>query len=91
MEKDAAEVKKALATGALKETHTSPCEYPYLHVYIIPMDLTTSAVPPIVCYCLASILMTVVNKVRSHWQFYLHSGLTNACYSSLSCLEQISP
>ncbi|KAF8227549.1 UDP-galactose transporter [Tricholoma matsutake] len=43
MEKDAAEIKKALATGALKEIQTSP-------------------VPPIVCYCLASILMTVVNK-----------------------------
>ncbi|KAF5383531.1 hypothetical protein D9615_003695 [Tricholomella constricta] len=43
MEEDVAEVKKALATGALKEVHGS-------------------AVPPILCYCCASILMTVVNK-----------------------------
>jgi len=43
MEKDAAEVKKALATGALKEASASP-------------------MPPILAYCLASILMTVVNK-----------------------------
>jgi GDP-mannose transporter len=42
-EEDAAEMKKALATGAVKES-------------------STSAVPPILCYCFASILMTVVNK-----------------------------
>jgi len=42
-ERDAAEVKKALATGVLKDTHVS-------------------AIPPILCYCLASILMTLVNK-----------------------------
>ncbi|RDB20876.1 GDP-mannose transporter [Hypsizygus marmoreus] len=43
VEEDMAEVKKALATGALKEPQAS-------------------AVPPILCYCCASILMTVVNK-----------------------------
>jgi len=42
-EDDVAEVKKALATGVLKEPQGS-------------------AVPPILCYCCASILMTVVNK-----------------------------
>ncbi|KAF8998595.1 hypothetical protein BDQ17DRAFT_1247475 [Cyathus striatus] len=42
-ERDAAELKKAIATGAAK-------------------DLATSAVPSVVCYCVASILMTVVNK-----------------------------
>ncbi|KAF9523057.1 GDP-mannose transporter [Crepidotus variabilis] len=42
-ERDAAEVKKAMATGQIKE-------------------VATSSIPPIVCYCLASILMTVVNK-----------------------------
>lgn len=45
LDDDAAEVKKAIATGALKEKQSS-------------------AVPPIMCYCCASILMTVVNKVR---------------------------
>ncbi|KAF9449945.1 UDP-galactose transporter [Macrolepiota fuliginosa MF-IS2] len=43
-EKDAAELKKALATGTAKEGSSG------------------TAVPPIVCYCIASILMTVVNK-----------------------------
>jgi len=42
---DAAELKKALATGAAKEKVPSK-----------------AALAPIVCYCLASILMTVVNK-----------------------------
>ncbi|EAU90125.2 nucleotide-sugar transporter [Coprinopsis cinerea okayama7 len=45
-EEDVAEIKKAIATGAVKD----------------PSNL--SAIPPIVCYCLASILMTVVNKAR---------------------------
>ncbi|KAL0579272.1 GDP-mannose transporter into the lumen of the Golgi [Marasmius crinis-equi] len=44
---DAAEVKKALATGANSDQ---------------PVQL--SAVPPVVCYCVASILMTLVNKVQ---------------------------
>ncbi|KAJ7132063.1 hypothetical protein C8R44DRAFT_829373 [Mycena epipterygia] len=40
---DDAEMKKALATGAVKEA-------------------PISAIPPIACYCFASILMTVINK-----------------------------
>lgn len=43
-EEDAAEIKKAIATGASTDSGTA------------------SAIAPIVCYCLASILMTVVNK-----------------------------
>ncbi|KAF9457189.1 GDP-mannose transporter [Collybia nuda] len=43
VEDDVVEVRKALATGALKE-------------------VSVSTMPPIICYCLASILMTLVNK-----------------------------
>ncbi|KAG7093873.1 GDP-mannose transporter into the lumen of the Golgi [Marasmius oreades] len=44
---DAAELKKAMATAA-SDTSTR--------------HLQLSAVPPVLCYCLASILMTLVNK-----------------------------
>jgi GDP-mannose transporter len=64
MEKDAAEVKKALATGALKETHASPGEHFWM-TRSYKSHNSRSAVPPILCYCLASILMTMVNKVRT--------------------------
>lgn len=43
-EKDVAEMKKAIATGASTK------------------EASLSALPPILCYCCASILMTVVNK-----------------------------
>ncbi|KAF9478283.1 GDP-mannose transporter [Pholiota conissans] len=45
-ERDAADFKKALATGSLAAKELS----------------AASPIPPILCYCLASILMTVVNK-----------------------------
>ncbi|PPQ65878.1 hypothetical protein CVT24_011209 [Panaeolus cyanescens] len=45
-EQDVAELKKAIATGAVKDNESG----------------SSSALPPIVCYCVASILMTVVNK-----------------------------
>ncbi|KAF7770623.1 hypothetical protein Agabi119p4_6597 [Agaricus bisporus var. burnettii] len=44
-EQDAAELRKALATGATKESKPS-----------------SAAISSIVCYCLASILMTLINK-----------------------------
>ncbi|EMD38859.1 hypothetical protein CERSUDRAFT_112581 [Gelatoporia subvermispora B] len=46
-DEDVAEIKKAMATGASTAKDSAN---------------SISAVPPIVCYCIASILMTVVNK-----------------------------
>ncbi|KAL0067144.1 GDP-mannose transporter into the lumen of the Golgi [Marasmius tenuissimus] len=46
---DAAEVKKALATGAGVNAD---------------QPVSISAVAPVVCYCIASIVMTLVNKVQ---------------------------
>ncbi|KAJ7355526.1 hypothetical protein DFH08DRAFT_852702 [Mycena albidolilacea] len=63
---DEAEVRKALATGALKEP-------------------SASAIPPIACYCMASILMTVVNKfVVSGANFSMNFLLL--CIQSMVCI-----
>lgn len=66
-EQDAAELEKAIATGAVNpDAHVSP-------------------VPPIVCYCLASILMTVVNKfVVSGAHFTMNFLLL--CIQSTVCI-----
>jgi len=66
-EPDVAEIKKALATGNVKDTG--------------PVG---SAILPILCYCTASILMTVVNKfVVSGHQFNMTFLLL--CIQSLVC------
>ncbi|KAJ3569037.1 hypothetical protein NP233_g5319 [Leucocoprinus birnbaumii] len=71
-EKDAAEIKKAIATGAAKESGHS-----------------NAAVPSIVCYCLASILMTVVNKfVVSGRDFSMNFLLL--CIQSSFCVACVS-
>lgn len=62
-EKDVAEVKKAIATGAsTKEAPLSAREF-HFTLEILNNNDIWSTVPPILCYCCASILMTVVNKV----------------------------
>ncbi|KAJ7074903.1 hypothetical protein B0H15DRAFT_868505 [Mycena belliarum] len=64
---DEAELKKALATGAVKQA---------------PM----SAVPPIACYCIASILMTLINKfVVSGANFSMNFLLL--CIQSMVCVS----
>ncbi|KAF5362539.1 hypothetical protein D9756_002558 [Leucocoprinus leucothites] len=71
-EKDAAEIKKALATGAATESGRS-----------------NAAVPPIICYCIASILMTVVNKfVVSGRDFSMNFLLL--CIQSSFCVACVS-
>jgi len=63
---DDAELKKALATGAVKEA-------------------PVSAIPPIACYCMASILMTVINKfVVSGANFSMNFLLL--CIQSMVCI-----
>ncbi|KAI0704369.1 UDP-galactose transporter [Cytidiella melzeri] len=70
-EDDVAEMKKAIATGAVKE---SP---------------SVSALPPIVCYCIASILMTVVNKfVVSGREFNMNFLLL--CIQSVVCVSCVA-
>jgi len=67
---DAAEFKKAMATGAVKEANLS-------------------SVPPIICYCLASILMTVVNKfVVSGANFSMNFLLL--CIQSFVCVACVT-
>ncbi|KAF8196679.1 hypothetical protein K438DRAFT_1825386 [Mycena galopus ATCC 62051] len=63
---DEAEMKKALATGAVKEP-------------------AVSAIPPIACYCMASIIMTVINKfVVSGANFSMNFLLL--CIQSAVCI-----
>lgn len=85
---DAAEFKKAMATGAIKEAKlsSSTCQTgrsllkSLIHFYLVP---------PIICYCLASILMTMVNKASN---FILHLVTINTWHShSSSCLEKSFP
>ncbi|KAJ6625009.1 hypothetical protein B0H10DRAFT_1784000 [Mycena sp. CBHHK59/15] len=67
---DDVEMKKALATGAVKEA-------------------SISTVPPIACYCLASILMTVVNKfVVSGANFSMNFLLL--CIQSMVCVSCVA-
>ncbi|KAF8159758.1 GDP-mannose transporter [Crassisporium funariophilum] len=69
-EKDVAEVKKALATGASNEN-------------------PVSSLAPILCYCIASILMTVVNKfVVSGAQFSMNFLLL--CIQSCVCVACVA-
>ena len=67
-EDDVVEMKKAIATGSAKDgAGVSSGVYTYLvlqrHDRAQYGFHSRYTVPPIVCYCLASILMTVVNKV----------------------------
>lgn len=67
---DAAEFKKAMATGAVKEANLS-------------------SIPPILCYCLASILMTMVNKfVVSGERFSMNFLLL--CIQSIVCVTCVT-
>jgi hypothetical protein len=63
---DVADIKKALATGA----STQMSARKFVHVKYnsaadspVSVSYPAGSVPPILCYCIASILMTVVNKV----------------------------
>lgn len=76
-EVDVVEMKKAIATGAKESPVTSSRAFPALPQ--VARMLRGDSVPPIVCYCLASILMTVVNKVRAN-------TVTHNLYSSQSSL-----
>lgn len=68
-EKDAAEIKKALATSATdKESLAS-----------------STAIPPIACYCLASILMTLVNKFVVSGQNFSMNFLLLCIQSTVCC------
>ncbi|KJA25683.1 hypothetical protein HYPSUDRAFT_37112 [Hypholoma sublateritium FD-334 SS-4] len=71
-DRDAADLKKAIATGSMAAK-----------------EGTVSAVPPILCYCLASILMTVVNKfVVSGAKFNMNFLLL--CIQSLVCVACVA-
>ena len=62
---DAVEFKKAIATGAVKESSLSSRTSIQMFDSKLHWSKDVSlSVPPILCYCIASILMTVVNKVR---------------------------
>ncbi|KAF7971282.1 hypothetical protein HWV62_21530 [Athelia sp. TMB] len=69
-ELDQAEIKKALATGNAKEPAgvTSACQFVlvlcFQRVQATDVCVTVApfTVPPVLCYCTASILMTLVNK-----------------------------
>ncbi|PPQ65755.1 hypothetical protein CVT26_000356 [Gymnopilus dilepis] len=62
---DAADLKKAVATGAVKDS-----------------SMPSSSLPPIICYCLASILMTVVNK-------FVVSGTGFSMTFLLLCIQSV--
>ncbi|KAH8093741.1 UDP-galactose transporter [Cristinia sonorae] len=71
-EDDVVEMKKAMATGSGKEAPASAC--------------TFLGIPPILSYCLASILMTVVNKfVVSGREFNMNFLLL--CIQSTVCVS----
>ncbi|KAE9400346.1 UDP-galactose transporter [Gymnopus androsaceus JB14] len=74
-EQDAAELKKALATGGGPSSSEQ--------------NVQLSAVPPIVCYCFASILMTVINKfVVSGANFSMNFLLL--CIQSSVCIGAVT-
>ena len=66
-EEDVVEMKKALATGSASSQSNVTSSGTYCHfVQLVQSSLKLPlrhVVAPIVCYCMASILMTVVNKV----------------------------
>lgn len=66
-EEDVVEIKKALATGNGEDPKAPGASASLFFFSLIDEDhfltLLCLAVPPILCYCSASILMTVVNKV----------------------------
>jgi GDP-mannose transporter len=62
-EKDVAEMKKAIATGASTKEASLSARESHFTLEILNNNDIWSTVPPILCYCCASILMTVVNKV----------------------------
>ena len=86
--KDAVELKKAIATGTVKESSiSSRTSTQYLITSFNQSKVDNISVPPIICYCIASILMTVVNKVSLGHQHYKWSFLTS---KSLWCLAHNS-
>lgn len=63
-ETDVVEIKKALATSGANKESAAPSaasESSYLPLRVSPTQIRQ--VSSIACYCLASILMTLVNKV----------------------------
>lgn len=85
---DAAEFKKAMATGAIKEAKLSSSTC-WTGRGLLKSLIRFYLVPPIICYCLASILMTMVNKVSI---FTLSLVKINTWHShSSSCLEKGFP
>ena len=104
-EVDIVDMKKAIATGSAKEgpaVSSSASSFDLAE----SVELTKgnwSVVPPIVCYCLASILMTVVNKVSMSflhrrgayptcWQFVVSGRQFNMnflllCIQSTVCVS----
>ena len=95
-EEDVVELKRALATGSASTQSNSASASAYgILLSVAPFSLRSEkklswhTVAPIVCYCMASILMTVVNKVSSvHARIMsYHSELTVTRIPSLSCQE----
>ncbi|KAJ7090559.1 hypothetical protein C8R43DRAFT_291764 [Mycena crocata] len=69
-DRDEAEIRRALATGAIREA-------------------PVSTIPPIVCYCIASIVMTVINKfVVSGANFSMTFLLL--CIQSMVCVSCVA-
>ena len=90
-EEDIVDMKKAIATGSAKEgPSVSAGEYSVCSgEYIIGLDTAWYfLVAPILCYCVASILMTVVNKVRT--TRFLSPGDRLKHSLSLSCPDDSS-
>ncbi len=79
-EEDAAEVKKALATGGGDQSVVSSCE---LSSVLSSRRTNVPTVFPIMSYCSASIMMTVVNKV--HPLFFSRVVFVHLTTGSSSC------
>lgn len=66
-EEDIVEMRKAVATGSAKAEVPVNSGMFTCTSYFDILTYAAFAVPPIVCYCIASILMTVVNKVSQYF------------------------
>ena len=95
-EEDVVELKRALATGSAStqsnSASASACMAFYVYHIMFSLrskTLSWHTVAPIVCYCMASILMTVVNKVSNVYARIVssRSKLTLTRTPSLSCQE----
>ncbi|KAI0343166.1 UDP-galactose transporter [Trametopsis cervina] len=73
-EQDVVEMKKAIATGTAKE---------------LPTASTGTPIAPIVCYCIASILMTVVNKFVVSGDLFNMNFLV-LCIQSVVCVSCVA-